>query len=103
MTSASFEELTEPFLSRPGGQRSTMMGLPCVRRDGVFFASFDRQGSLLIKLSQERVIELISQDQGTPFTPNGRRFREWVSVSIELESLCRSLLEEAWQRASKTK
>ena len=31
------------FLDLPGVTRSTMMGLPCLRVDEKFFASFDRR------------------------------------------------------------
>lgn len=41
----------EPFLALSGVSRSTMMGLPCLRTDGRFFASYDRRtGDLLVKL-----------------------------------------------------
>jgi hypothetical protein len=47
-----FWDLVEPFYADPAVTRSTMMGLPCVRHDGRFFASLDRRsGALLVKLS----------------------------------------------------
>ena len=36
-----FWDLVEPMYTNPAVQRSTMMGLPCVRLDGRFFASLD--------------------------------------------------------------
>jgi hypothetical protein len=55
-----FWRLAEPLLARPGVTRSTMMGLPCLRLDGAFFASCDRRtGDLLVKLPETRVGELI--------------------------------------------
>ncbi len=51
-----FWDLVEPMYADPAVQRSTMMGLPCVRLDGRFFASLDRRtGALLVKLPAERV------------------------------------------------
>jgi hypothetical protein len=42
-----------PLLGRRDVSRSTMMGLPCLRVRGAFFASFDRRtGDLLVKLRQ---------------------------------------------------
>ena len=44
-----FWDLAEPLLFRPEVTRSTMMGLPCLRWNGAFFASCDRRtGDLLV-------------------------------------------------------
>ena len=74
-----YDELTDDLLYDPAVGRSTMMGYPCVRRAGRFFASFDtRAEALVVKLPRERVAELIADGTGEPFAPNGRVFREWV-------------------------
>ncbi|MDY7091268.1 MAG: hypothetical protein SYR96_40095, partial [Actinomycetota bacterium] len=76
-----FWELVEPLYADPAVQRSTMMGLPCVRLDGRFFASLDRRtGALLVKLPADRVAQLITAGDGEAFAPAGRVFREWVAV-----------------------
>jgi hypothetical protein len=63
-----FAELAEPLLATTGVTRSTMMGLPCLRRDGVFFAAWDRgTEALLIKLSRTRVDELLGSGAAQPF------------------------------------
>ena len=47
-----------------------MMGLPCLRVNGQFFASFDRRtGDLVVKLSEQRVNELIERGEAHPFAP----------------------------------
>ena len=47
-----------------------MMGLPCLRLDGAFFASFDRRtGNLLIKLTEPRVDELVASGQADCVRP----------------------------------
>src|SRR5262249_7496937 len=47
----SFDRLAESLLAQPDVSRSTMMGLPCLRRSGAFFASYDRRtGNLVVKL-----------------------------------------------------
>jgi hypothetical protein len=98
---ASFWDLAEPLLAGPGVERSTMMGLPCLRLSGAFFASFDRRtGDLLIKLTQPRVDELIASGQAVPFAPAGRRFREWAAVPEMRSEGWQSLLDEALQFAS---
>ena len=53
-----YDELTDDLLYDPAVGRSTMMGYPCVRRAGRFFASFDSRGcALVVKLPRERVVE----------------------------------------------
>lgn len=76
--------------------RSTMMGLPCVRIDGAFFASLDhRSGNLIVKLPPDRVSELVHAGTGLAFAPAGRTFREWVAIPDEDEELWRKLIAEA--------
>jgi uncharacterized protein (TIGR02453 family) len=96
-----FWQLAEPMLADPAVQRSTMMGLPCVRVDGRFFASLDRRtGALLVKLSAERVQRLIRDGVGTAVAPAGRTFREWVAVPDADRHRWRILLSEARLHAS---
>ena len=76
-----YDELTDDLLYDPAVGRSTMMGHPCVRRAGRYFASFDtKTDSLVVKLPGTRVDELIGDGAGEPFAPNGRVFREWVTI-----------------------
>ena len=59
---ARFAELSEDFVGRPGCKKGSMMGFPCLRRDGGYFVSVHKTGeSLVIKVSSERVEELIAQ------------------------------------------
>ncbi|MCA9564053.1 MAG: hypothetical protein KC561_11225, partial [Myxococcales bacterium] len=84
-------------LSRPGCERSTMMGFPCLRRDGQFFACLHRTGeSVIVKVSKDRVLALVAEDRGEHFAPNGRTFREWVAIPTELSATWAERLEEAW-------
>ncbi len=77
-----FWEHASVLLERPGVSRSTMMGLPCLRVNGAFFASFDRRtGDLLVKLPAERVDALVGSAAAHPFAPAGRRFREWAAIA----------------------
>jgi len=69
------------LLDRPEVTRSTMMGLPCLRRAGAFFASYDRRtGNLVVKLAEARVADLIEAGEAEPFAPTGRRFRQWAAI-----------------------
>jgi hypothetical protein len=93
---ALFDELTDDLLYDPAVGRSTMMGYPCVRRAGRFFASFDtRAEALVVKLNRDRVAELIADGTGEPFAPNGRVFREWVTIPEADPRLWERLLAEA--------
>jgi hypothetical protein len=95
-----FRELAEPLLSRPGVTRSTMMGLPCMRVDGAFFAAFDRRrGDLLVKLTRDRVDELVDGGRAGPFAPAGRRFREWAAVPATDADSWPALLDQALRTA----
>jgi len=91
-----FWSLAEPLLARDGVTRSTMMGLPCLRIDGSFFASCDhRTGDLLVKLPADRVADLIDAGRAHPFAPAGRQFREWAAVPPARSRSWRNLLDEA--------
>lgn len=95
-----FWDLVEPFYADPAVSRSTMMGLPCVRRHGRFFASLDRRsGALVVKLPADRVTELITAGHGVPFAPAGRVFREWVAIPRADRRRWRALLTEARDHA----
>ena len=96
-----FWSLAEPLLARPGVTRSTMMGFPCLRLDGQFFASCDpRTGNLVIKLDADRVAELIDSGRAEAFAPNGRRFREWVTIPGSKRGSWRRLLALAFETAT---
>jgi TfoX/Sxy family transcriptional regulator of competence genes len=91
-----YEDLTDDLMYNPAVGRSTMMGHPCVRRAGRFFASFDPKADcLVVKLPAERAEALIYDGTGEPFAPNGKVFREWVSVPTPDPSGWARLLAEA--------
>jgi hypothetical protein len=78
---ALFEGHAARWQKRAGVTLGTMMGLPCLRVGGQFFASLDRQnGGLLVKLPAARVESEIAKEKGETFAPNGRVFREWLRV-----------------------
>lgn len=83
--------------SRAGVSRSTMMGYPCLRVHGAFFASTDPQtGALIAKLPAKRVEALIADGTGAPFAPAGRAFREWVHLDLDTVEDWPAYLEEAY-------
>jgi hypothetical protein len=98
-----YDEVTDDLLYDPAVGRSTMMGFPCVRYAGRFFASFDpRNGALVVKLPRERVTELVDSGTGDPFAPSGRVFREWVSLPQPQRDVWQRLVAEALEFVSVT-
>ena len=93
---ARFWALADPMLEQAGVTRSTMMGLPCLRIDGQFFASFDRRtGDLLVKLAESRVDDLVDAGRAHSFAPAGRRFRQWAAIAPTHRRAWTALLEES--------
>ena len=91
-----YDELTDDLLYDPAVGRATMMGHPCVRLAGRFLASYDvKDGRLVVKLSRERVTELVDLGDGEPFAPAGKVFREWVAIPAVDRDLWQQVLAEA--------
>jgi hypothetical protein len=91
-----FWRLANDLLALPGVTRSTMMGYPCLRMNGHFFACLERTtGNLVVKLPADRVNDLVSSGPGISFAPNRRVFREWVALPIPDEDEWSAFLEEA--------
>jgi hypothetical protein len=99
-----FWEIAEPLLSRPGVTRSTMMGYPCLRLNGDFFASWDpHHRQLVIKLDRPAVTEMIETGQAEPFAPGGRRFREWAALPAEHRPRWAAAIDYAFGHALRRK
>ncbi|MEU4497534.1 MmcQ/YjbR family DNA-binding protein [Streptomyces sp. NPDC023998] len=91
-----FTDISAPALAHPDVATGTMMGFPCLRVAGAFFASCDpHTGDLVVKLPRERVEELITAGIGKPFAPAGRTFREWVLIDDRDEARWTELIDEA--------
>ncbi len=77
-------------------EEGTIMGGRCARVSGEFLGLVDDKGSgMVVKLSKDRVAELIDQGVGRPFAPAKKVFREWVSVPKRDRRRWRSLLLES--------
>jgi hypothetical protein len=97
-----FWRLAAPLLEDAGVTRSTMMGYPCLRLDGDFFACCDRRtGDLVVKLDEARVAELIEEGKAQPFAPNGRPFREWASIPGRASRRWPGLLDAALRASAR--
>ena len=91
-----FWSLADPMLAGGEVEKGTMMGFPCLRVSGKFFASLGRNtDDLIVKLPKERVNKLIDDGDAEPFAPNGRVFKEWALINIADETKWKSYLNEA--------
>ncbi len=91
-----FWEVSAAVLDHPDVATGTMMGLPCLRVSGAFFASCDhRTGDLIVKLPRHRVQQLIQAGTGKPFAPAGRTFPEWVLIGDRDRARWAELIDEA--------
>ena len=82
--------------SDPAISWSTMMGFPCLRYEGAFFASLDhRNGDLVVKLSADDVAARVAAGSGKPFAPAGKVFREWVAIEPAEEEVWRTAMTDA--------
>ena len=94
----SYDQAVENILREDGVERSTMMKTPCVRYKGAFMAMmFEKEEALIIKVSPERVDEIIAEGKGTEFNFTRKRFKEWVLIPLEFENDYESFIYEALQ------
>ena len=62
-----FWEFAQQLLAEPDVTQGTMMGYPCLRSNGAFFACIERAtGHLIVKLPGQRVKELVATGQALP-------------------------------------
>jgi hypothetical protein len=91
-----FARLADRWLTEPAVTKSTMMGFPCLRAGGKFFASVDREGAhLVVKLPAARVTAAALAGEGSVFAPNGRVFREWLAVPLARADRWEAYVREA--------
>jgi hypothetical protein len=73
-----------------------MMGYPCLRHHGAFFACVERTtGDLIVKLPADRVQQLIRSGRAASFAPNGRTFKEWAAFAQPNRREWTAILDEA--------
>lgn len=77
----SYDLTTSAIVRKEGVEVSTIMKSTCLRYKGDFLAMiFKREEALVIKVSPERVNELIAEGKGMPFDFTGKRFKAWVQI-----------------------
>ncbi len=101
---AYFWDRAGDLLDHEAITKGTMMGFPCLRTHGDFFASMEpKTGDLVVKLSADRVLELIAEGVGHEFRPAGRRFKEWVLVTGRDDRVWEELLVESLNFVDRSK
>ena len=92
----SYEHAIRAFLSIDGVEESTMMKTHCLRYKGSFLTMmFDKEDALIVKVSPERVNELIVMGKGMEFNFTKKRFKDWVLIPIEFQDEYESYINEA--------
>ncbi len=80
----SFNISQSTVLNEAGVEVSTMMKTPCLRYKGDFLSMFfDKEDALIVKVSPERVNELVEKGVGMEFNFTKKRFKEWVLTPLE--------------------
>lgn len=92
----SYEQAVSAMLTIEGVEESTMMKTPCLRYKGSFLGMmFDKEDALIVKVSPERVNELVSIGVGAEFNFTKKRFKEWVLIPLEFQDDYEAYLTEA--------
>lgn len=89
--------LNDPLVTVPTTNRGGKFGASALKVNGKIFAMMTR-GELVVKLSRQRVDELVVAGTGRRFDPgHGRLMKEWVAVSASDARIWNDIAEEARQ------
>lgn len=98
-----FDKLADEFIDAGEAQPGTMMGFPCLRSRGTYIACKDKaSGTLIVRLTENRVKSLIDSGQAIEFAPAGHLFKKWAYMSVSDELLWRGVLREARKISEET-
>ena len=99
-----YDQVVNKIVQEDGVEQSTMMKTPCLRYKGDFMAMmFKKEDALIIKVSPERVDELINAGKGMEFNFTKKRFKEWVLIPLEYEDEYESYIYESLEYAKKNR
>jgi len=97
-----YDQVVNKIVQEDGVEQSTMMKTPCLRYKGDFMAMmFKKEDALIIKVSPERVDELINAGKGMEFNFTKKRFKEWVLIPLEYEDEYESYIYESLEYAKR--
>ncbi len=96
----SYQKACDKILREEGVVLSTMMGTPCLRYKKDFIAMmFDKADALIIKVSADRVNELIDDGVGLEFNFTKKKFKNWVLIPLEFQDDYDTYIVEALEFA----
>ena len=101
---ARFDEIVDDLLARHGDvEKTQMMGMPAVKRNGKLVAGFVRSsGEMTFKLTDAAAhADALALDGAQLFDPSGRGrpFKEWVQVPAAHAERWPSLAQRALESA----
>ena len=92
----TYDSATKKLTKEEGVEYSTMMKTPCLRYKGDFICMmFDKEDALIIKVSPQRVEELIASGEGLEFNFTKKKFKEWVLIPSQHEKQYEKYMREA--------
>jgi hypothetical protein len=98
-----FDKISDEFIDAGEVQPGTMMGFPCLRVRNTYIACKDKSsGTLVVKLTEKRVENLVRLGQAKAFAPAGRVFKRWASMETFDEGLWRTVIREARKLAEES-
>lgn len=77
-----FNELVPEFVARPGVDFGRMFSSEGLRIRNKVFAFPSHDDMLIVKVSEQRVGELIAAGDAAPMIMRGREMREWVKLPV---------------------
>ena len=92
---AIFDPIAHDLCTLPGIDMGRMFGTEGVRVRGKVFAFVAHEGSLVVKLPEQRVGELTAEGIAAPMIMRGRALREWAEISPNAAERWAALIDEA--------
>jgi len=92
--SDAFDRLEYALTGTPGVTRAKVFGYAALKLHGKVFAATS-DGQLIVKLSPERIAELIARGQGQPFVGYGKVMRGWIQLAAVDAGAWLAFAEEA--------
>ncbi|ONI64649.1 hypothetical protein CSIV_07880 [Microbacterium sp. CSI-V] len=92
---AIFDPVVQDLCALPDVDRGRMFGTEGVRVRGKVFAFVAHEGSLVVKLPEQRIGELTADGVAAPMIMRGRPLREWAEVSPDAGETWAALIDEA--------
>lgn len=92
---AIFDPIAERLCALPDVDMGRMFGTEGVRVRGKVFAFVAHEGSLVVKLPEQRIGEHTADGIAAPMIMRGRPLREWAEISPDAAKTWAALIDEA--------